>query len=101
MELNKKYFDGEIPKNVADYSDSFEPSENIGVVIVGGPDWIRLPAQLGGTKQYITGQAYHDIPCPKCAASGPTYVMSLDNKMHVACCRECGQYTFFNYPKDK
>jgi hypothetical protein len=86
--------DGSAPDCVTDVSEEIGGDD--GALLIGGPDWVIAPPELGGQKLYIRQRGWVDMSCPKCAALGPIYVMILDGDLSVACCAHCKGYLWFN-----
>ena len=61
-----------------------------GMVVVGVPDWVRLPPQLGGHQVRVIGAGQG--PCPSCGA--PVAHLDLEGNLGVAHC-ECAGYQWY------
>lgn len=94
---------GKPPEFVKDISEQMGSGEE-GVLLVGGPSWVRTPLELGeelgGKKLYIDKQGFVDIRCPVCQAAGPVWIVKLktpdqEKNLHVSCCSDCKQYGWF------
>lgn len=70
-----------------------------GMVVVGGPDWVISPPELGSKKLYIKGREWMKMNCPVCRAEGPIHIILLEDDLRVSCCAECGQYGWFKKPE--
>lgn len=66
---------------------AFQPAEETNLLIVhnGVPDWVRLPAQLGGQPVRVTGGERR--PCP-CGGTHQSLVLVLDEPTGI-CVAEC------------
>jgi len=65
-----------------------ESTEDPTATLVGSapPDWVRLPAHLGGQQLRVLG--HEESTCPKCDA--PARRLELEDNYGVAECRACG-----------
>lgn len=52
------------------------------------PDWVRLPAELGGARVRVLGA--HAASCPMCRNDRPVRHLHVEDGLGVAECREHG-----------
>lgn len=68
------------------------------LVLVGDgvPDWVRLPAELGGGQVKVLG--HHTAPCPMCKSQHPVRHLRLKRGYGVAECGRCG-FVWYQQPE--
>ena len=71
-------------------SDVHESTEDETMVLVGDviPDWVRLPAELGGARVPVHGATA--APCPMCRDGHPVRHLKVEGSLGVAECRQHG-----------
>lgn len=84
---------GHPPQNVQVVEEGEEA-----MIIVGGPDWVISPPELGNKKLYIQDRRRMKMKCPVCRVDGPVPVLFLDEDICVSCCETCKQYGWFKNP---
>lgn len=89
---------GTIPDQIRDVSEQMGDG---GCLLIGGPDWVTTPQELGGVRMHIQKQGWVDMKCPVCGAPAPVYCLALEENLNVSCCQNCKQYGWFVTRKEK
>ena len=84
---------GTLPEMVKDVSEQI--GDGGGALLIGGPQWLVAPPEIGGKKVYIKSQGYVDGPCPVCKQGTRTFVYVLEDNLCCSCCERCGRYGWF------
>lgn len=71
-------------------SEIHEGIEDETMVLVGSvvPDWVRLPAELGGARVPVEGASL--APCPMCGGGPDVQHLGVEGNLGVAECRHHG-----------
>lgn len=71
-------------------SEVHESIEDDTMLLLGDatPDWVRLPAELGGAQVRVLGA--HAASCPLCRNDQPVRHLRVEDELGVAECREHG-----------
>lgn len=76
------------PRDNHNVWDTTEEMGSPSFMVVDRPDWVVLPAQLGGGRVNVIGE--HMRACPRCEAASRTY--ELENGLIAIACAPCNQY---------
>ena len=71
-------------------SEVHESTEDETMVLIGAviPDWVRLPAELGGARVRVLGA--FEAPCPLCGDDHSVRHLRVEGGLGVAECHEHG-----------
>jgi len=91
-EIRWTYEGGARPGMVEDVSEQI--GDGGGALLIGGPQWVMTPPELGGKKVYIKSQCYMAGPCPVCKQGTEVFVYALEDGLYCSCCQLCHQYVW-------